>query len=161
MKATRASIAITILVTVGVAGWISAVAKPAGRIFAQQLVERALATHPEVTGVELSSTPAGKLCVAIASTDPKDLGDKCDTDELTPMKTNEPFVEKEKEGGKDVYDITMPLHDTGGNVIGAVGMDFKPEPGQKESQVVKAAQRIVGEMETQIPAKAKLFETAK
>lgn len=161
MKATRELIAIAGLVTLGSAGWILAMANPAGKIFAQQLVERALATHPEVTGLELSSIPLGKPCMCIASTDPKDLGDKCDTDELTPMKTSKPFVEKEKEGGKEVYDITMPLHDASGKMIGAVGMDFKPEPGQVESQVLKVARQIVGEMETQIPTQAKLFEPAK
>ena len=128
---------------------------------AQQLVEEAMAKHSQVSGVEISSTPPGKSCLTIASTEAKGLGEKCDRDELTAMKTNKPFVEKENEEGKEVYDITMPLHDATGKLIGTVGLDFKPEPNQKESEVVELARQIVHEMETQIPTKAKLFEPAR
>jgi len=155
------SILAVFLVTLALIGWASVTAKPADKIFAQQLVEQAMAKHPEVSGVELSSTPPGKRCVTIASTEAKDLGEKCDNDEFTALKTNKPFVEKEKEGGKEVYDITVPLHDAAGKLIGTVGLDFKPEPGQQESKVVELAQQVVREMETQIPSKAKLFELTK
>ena len=139
-------------------GGASVVATPADKTVAQQLVGEAMAKHPQVSGVELSSTPPGKSCLTIASTEAKGLGEKCDRDELTAMKTNKPFVEKENEEGKEVYDITMPLHDATGKLIGTVGLDFKPEPNQKESEVVELARQIVHEMETRIPTKAKLFE---
>ena len=155
------SILAVFLVTLAAIGWTSVAAKPADKIFAQQLVEQGMAKHPEVSGVELSSTSPGKPCVTIASTEAKDLGERCDKDEFTALKTNKPFVEKEKEGGKEVYDITMPLHDAAGELIGTVGLDFKPEPGQQESRVVEVAQQVLREMETQIPSKAKLFEPTK
>lgn len=158
------SIATVVLVTLVLTGGASIIAKPLnakpGKIFAQQLVEEAMAKHPEVSGVELSSTPPGKPCVTIASTEAKDLGEKCDNDEFTAIKTNKPFVEKEKEGGKEVFDITMPLHDAAGKVIGTIGMDFKPEPGQERSKVVNRAEEIVHEFEKQIPSKARLLERA-
>ena len=48
------------------------------KIFAQKLVTETLATHPELTGVEISSTPPGKSqCVTIASTEIKGIGEKC------------------------------------------------------------------------------------
>jgi hypothetical protein len=157
----KSSVLGEVLVTlIGLSG-ISVAAKSAAEKFAQQLVEQAIAQHPQVSGVELSSTPLGKECITIASTEAKELGEKCDNDEFTAMTTNKPFVEKEKEGGKDVYDITMPLHDANGKLIGTVGLDFKPEPGQQESHVVELSQQIVREMEAQIPIKAKLFEPAK
>jgi hypothetical protein len=149
------------VVTLAILGEVLVAGRPAGKIFAQQLVEEAMAKHPQVSGVELSSTPPGKNCVTIASTEAKDLGEKCDNDEFTAMKTNKPFVEKENEGGKEVYDITMPLHDASGKLIGTVGLDFKPEPGQQQPQVGQVAQQLVREMETQIPSKDKLFEPAK
>ncbi len=96
--------------------------------------------------------------MTIASTEAKALREKCDNDEFTAMKANKPFVEREKEEGKEVYDITMPLHDATGKLIGTVGLDFKPEPNQKESEVMELARQIVREMETQIPTKTKLFE---
>jgi len=149
------------VVTLAIPGEVLVAGRPAGKIFAQQPVEEGMAKHPQVSGVELSSTPPGKNCVTIASTEAKDLGEKCDNDEFTAMKTNKPFVEKENEGGKEVYDITMPLHDASGKLIGTVGLDFKPEPGQQQPQVVQVAQQLVREMERQIPSKDKLFEPAK
>jgi len=149
---------ITALVLIG--GW-SAAAAPANKALAQQLVEEAMAKHPQVSGVELSSTLPGKSCVTIASTDAKDLGEKCDEDEFAAMKTNKPFVEKEKEEGKEIYDITMPLHDAAGKLIGTVGLDFKPGPIQQEPEVVALAKQVVREMESQVPTKDKLFEPAK
>ena len=142
-------------------GGISVPGTAQGKIFAQRLVEEAMAKYPQVSGVELSSTPPGKTCVTIASTEAGGVGEKCDNDEFTAMKSNKPFVEKENEGGKEVYDITMPFHDASGKLIGTVGLDFKPEPGQQESQVVQLAERLVHEMEVQIPTKATLFESGK
>jgi len=142
----------------------TALAQTAGRqpkIYAQKLLEDALAVHPEVSGLELASTPADKKeCVTIASTDPKEIGEKCDKDESTAMQTNQPFVEKEREKGLEVYDVTMPLHDSAGKVIGTVGMDFRAGTGQNRAKVIASARQIAKELEARIPSKEKLFEPA-
>jgi hypothetical protein len=131
------------------------------KIFAQKLVEETLAAHPEITGLELASTPLGKnQCVTIASNETKGLGEKCDEDEFTAMKTNKPFVEKETEDGKEVYDITMPIHDVQGKIIATAGIDFKPEPNQQESKIVAMARQIAQELEQQTTSKEKLFKAA-
>jgi hypothetical protein len=71
------------------------------KIFAQKLVTETLAAHAELMGFELAATPPGKdQCVTIASNEAKGIGEKCDKDEFAAMKTNKPFVEKEKENGK-------------------------------------------------------------
>jgi hypothetical protein len=128
------------------------------KIFAQGLIENALKNHPEVSALEISATPPRKQqCVTIASTEAKDVGEKCDKDEFTAMRTGKPFVEKEKGG----FDVTVPLHDATGKLIGTVGMDFKPQPGQQESSVVEVAQRLAQELERQVSSKAKLFGPAK
>jgi iron complex outermembrane receptor protein len=138
-------------------GRLNAREGPEGRakIFAQKLVETAVAKHPELSGVEMSATPpGGHNCLTIASTETKDLGEKCDEDEFTAMRTGKPFAEKEEDG----FDITVPLHDATGKLIGAVGMDFKPEPGQQETGVIEQATRITRELEKKIPSKAALFD---
>jgi len=134
------------------------------KIFAQKLVETVVTKHPELSGVELAATPpGGHKCLTIASTETKDLlpggrraliGEKCDEDEFAAMRTGKPFAEKEEDG----FDITVPLHDATGKLIGAVGMDFKPEPGQQEPGVIERATRITRELEKQIPSKAALFQ---
>ena len=131
------------------------------KIFAQQLVEQTLASHPELDGVELASTPPHKTqCVTIAATETKGIGEKCDKDEFTAMKTNKPFVEKEREKGKEVYDVTVPIHDSAGKVIATAGIDFKPKPGQQQSEIEQVAQQVAQELEAKIKSKEKLFEVA-
>jgi len=136
-------------------------ASAANKTFAQQLVEQTLALHPELDGVELASTPKHKTeCVTIAATETKEIGEKCDKDEFTAMKTNKPFVEKEVEKGQEVYDVTMPIHDSAGKIIATAGIDFKPKPGQKQSEIEQGAKQIAQELEAKIKSKDKLFAAA-
>jgi hypothetical protein len=128
------------------------------RIRAQQLVEEIRARHLEITGLELAARGSRTdVCKTIAATEAKEVGEKCDKDELTAIKTNQPFVEHEVDG----FDITMPLHDASGVVIATVGMDFKPEPGQQRDTVLKQAKQIAAEFEKAITAKSQLFNAVK
>ena len=59
-----------------------------------------MSAHSELSDFEISAlSPEFEKCITIASTEPKGVGEQCDKDELTAMKTNRPFVEKEKENG--------------------------------------------------------------
>jgi hypothetical protein len=122
---------------------------------AQRLIDLTAQKHPEITGLELSATPLGKDdCMTVAATEPKDLGEKCDEDEATALRTLKPFVEHEPDG----YDVTAPLHDANGKVIGTLGIDFKPKAGQTETEVLKGTAALLKEIEQQIPSKAFLFQ---
>jgi hypothetical protein len=131
------------------------------KIFAQRVVEDTLAGHPEISSLELASTPPNKTqCVTIASSEAKGIGEKCDTDEYTAMKTNKPFVEKENENGQEVYDVTLPIHDAEGKIIATAGIDFKPESNQQQAKIVELAQQIAKELESKIKSTKKMFEPA-
>jgi len=131
----------------------------APKIYAQRLVEETLPAHPELIGLELAATPPGKnQCVTIASNEAKGIGERCDKDEFTAMKTNKAFVEKEKENGKEVYDVTIPIHDAGGRIIATAGITFKPGPDQSDAQVTERSQQIAKELESKLMSKEKLFE---
>jgi len=154
---TRRFVSLTVLAILGLLATGSLASKRAPeskpKIFAQRLVEEVLAKHSNITSAELAvRSPEG--CSTIASSDPKDVGEKCDQDEVDPLRTGEPFVERESDG----FDVTMPLHDTSGQIIGTIGLDFKAEPGQQRSSVVQKAKKILQEVEPQIPSKAKLLE---
>lgn len=123
------------------------------KIFAQALAEQALAKHPEISGIELA-VRSSTGCLTVAASDPKDIGEKCDKDELEPMRTGKPSVEKEKDG----FDVTLAIHDRTGEVIGTVGMDFKAKPGQQRSSVIEAAEKIRQELEAEIPSLPRLLE---
>jgi len=49
------------------------------------------------------------------------------------MQTGKPFVEKEKDG----FDVSLPLHDSTGKLIGVVGIGFKAAAGQTEASVTE------------------------
>src|SRR5947209_4402109 len=97
------------------------------KTLAQKVVEDVKAAHPEITGLEVAATrTASKRCKTIAATEANEVGQACDKDELTAIKTNKAFVEKEK----DEFDVTLPLHDSTGQIIATAGMDFKFGPGR-------------------------------
>jgi hypothetical protein len=125
------------------------------RTYAQQLVDRLVATHADVKAIELA---VGSLddCQTIAATAPEDLGEQCDDDELGPMRTGEPDVEAPTRDDP-VYDITQALHDSAGNLIGAVGMDLVPQAGQDRAAMVARARALLHELEALIPSKQKLL----
>jgi hypothetical protein len=125
---------------------------PKGKIFAQKLVESTQAKHPEADEIGISTTTE-RGCYGIASTDKGDIGEECDNDDMEPMHTLKPFVEKERDG----FDVSLPLRDAQGKLIGAVGIGFKPASGQTEASVTREAQKIATEMEARIPSKAALF----
>jgi hypothetical protein len=130
----------------------------AAEIRAQKVVAEIKAAHPEITGLELAAARSEQEgCKTIAATEVKEIGEKCDQDEFTAMKTSQPFVEKEK----DEFDATLRIHDAAGRVIGTVGMDFKANPGQTKETVTRQAKQIAAELEKRIMAKEQLFEVAK
>ena len=126
--------------------------------YAQQLVDQLVAAHKELKALELA---VGSLddCKTIAATHKEDVGEKCDDDELGPMRTGKPDVEAPTKDDP-VYDITQALHDSAGNLIGAVGMDLQPEPGRDRAAMVARARALLRELEAQIPSKQKLLAPA-
>jgi hypothetical protein len=156
---------LTAVVLVGIlasfgAGVVSAQGRPGARPLtrAQQLVNRTVAAHPELAGLELAVVNDG-VCKTVAATAPEDIGERCDADELGPMRTGEPDVEAPSKGDP-VYDITQALHDSAGRLIGAVGMDLKPAAGQGRAAVLAKARAILREMEAGIASKAALLQQA-
>src|SRR5262249_21846929 len=86
----------------------------------------------------------------------EDVGEKCDDDELGPIRTGRPDIEPPSR--KDpIYDITQALHDPTGAVIGAAGMDLRPEPGASRETTLQHARFLLRELESRISSKADLL----
>jgi hypothetical protein len=125
------------------------------KIVAQKVVDEVQAAHPEISGLEGAATKsATEGCKTIAATEANEVGQKCDKDELTAIRTNQPFVEKEK----DEFDVTLPIHDSTGKIIGTAGMDFPLEKGRTRVTVVQDAQRIAAELERRFTSKDAMFQ---
>jgi hypothetical protein len=132
------------------------------RLFAQKVVDDTLAMHPEIQSLELAAIPPDKTeCVTIASNDALEIGEKCDREELAAFKSGEPFVKKEKEDGKEIYQAILSIHDSVGGIIAIAGMDFKPRAGQERTGITERAKLVARELESQIVSKEKMFESVK
>jgi hypothetical protein len=129
---------------------------PKAKTFAQRLVDQTKAAHPEADEIGISVRSA-RGCRTIASTDPTDIGEACEKDDLAPMQTGKPYVEKERDG----YDVSVPLRDAHGRLIGSLGVGFKRQSGQTQAQVTSAAEKISKEIASRISSKAELSRPAK
>lgn len=125
--------------------------------YAQWLVDRAVAGHAAVRSVEIAIVRGG-ACRTVAATAPEDVGEKCDADENGPMRTGRPDVEAPSKADP-VYDITQPLHDASGTLIGAVGMDIAPA-GLARPDALSLAYRVRRQIEKRIGSKSRLFGPA-
>jgi hypothetical protein len=132
---------------------------PAAKIYAQKVVNETLAAHAEIMGLEISATSLKKdECTTVASDDELGIGEKCDQDEYTVMKTDKPFADKTTEHGQEFFDANVPIHDANGKIMAIVGVDFKPDPKQTAAQATKGAQQIAKEIEGKVSSKEKLYE---
>jgi hypothetical protein len=138
--------------TVQELGGRSALAPP--KTLAQKLVDELAKNHPELVRIGLHVTPPGSAeNIIVASNVAAKIGQKSDPEDVQAMKTGRPVVLKE--GGN--FDVTLPLHDAAGKVIGAIGLTLKPSGGEKEAGTKRRAQAIAGELEKQIASKDSLF----
>lgn len=124
--------------------------------FAQALVEQTKAKHAEADEVGIA-VRLKSGCKTIASTDPSDIGEACEKEDMAPMQTGKPYVEKEGKG----YDVSVPLRDAQGRMIGSLGVGFKPAAGQTQSKALAEAFAISKEMSAQIPTKMTLLRPAR
>src|SRR6516165_10819633 len=131
---------------------------PTAKIYAQKLVNETLAAHPDIMGLEISAASIEKGCSTIASDEELGIGEKCDQDEYTVMKSNQPFADKTTEHGKEFFDVNVPIHDANGKAMAIVGVDFKPDPKQTATQATERAQQIAKEIEAKVPSMEKLYE---
>jgi hypothetical protein len=156
MRVRGGSIALSFLVAFALP---AAAQQPArARTRAQELVEETVARHPELHGLELALL-SDSGCATVAATAPEDIGERCDEDELGPIRTGRADIEAPSRADP-VYDITQALHDPSGAVIGAVGMDLAPRRGETEATALRRAHSILGELEAQIASRAALLEPA-
>jgi hypothetical protein len=69
------------------------------------------------------------------------------------MRTQRPYAVRERDG----YDVSLPLHDAAGKMIGSISIEFRLRPGQTRAAVIAQAASITKELETQIPTRTSLY----
>jgi hypothetical protein len=127
-------------------------------IYAQKLIDRALAKHKEVATLAMHVTPPdGPDNVIIASNFGR-IGKKADEDDLSVLNSGKPRAEVGKNG--DRFSVELPLQDASGHTVGVLAVAFPYKIGDDKGALQKRAERIRNEFRSKIPSLAKLFGPA-
>lgn len=124
--------------------------------YAQELVNKALARHPEVLLLAVHATPPGHGNVIVASNFDR-IGKRGDDDDMRCIRTGKPNLEVNGPHFED----EVALKDASGQTIGAIGVVFNYKPGEDKAPLIRAANEIEHEMSHVIQTPASLFKPAK
>ena len=124
---------------------------------AQRLADGLAKDHPDLVRVGLHVTPPGASeNIIIASNVAEKIGQKSDPEDLKAMTTGRAVVLREGQN----FDVTLPLHDASGKLIGAVGLTLRPAADEKKGAATRRAEALARDLERQIPSLESLFSSA-
>ncbi|MBV9075356.1 MAG: hypothetical protein JOZ10_17155 [Acidobacteria bacterium] len=126
--------------------------------YAQKLVTDTLAKHKDVVIMAFHVTPPNETDNVIIASNIGRYGKKADEDDMRVINTGQSNLEVNKAGNH--FEDELPLLDSAGKRIGAVGIVFNYKAGDDKQKLAKQAERVRDEMAKQIPSKEKLFEPA-
>lgn len=129
------------------------------KIFAQKLVDEALAKYKDVIILAMHVTPPGKTDNVIIASNIGRIGKKADEDDTRVIETGKPNLEVNKKG--DHFEVELVIQDQSGKTIGAMGVVFMYKAGDDKAAFQKKAEELRDEMRQQIPSIEKLFEPVK
>lgn len=123
--------------------------------FAQKLVDRSLARHPEVLLMAIHAQPLGHGNVIVASNFNR-IGKRGDEDDMRCIRTGKPNLEVNGPHFED----ELALKDAAGRTVGALGVVFNYKPGDDKQKLIAIANQVESEMSRQFPNAARLFGPA-
>jgi hypothetical protein len=137
---------------------------PAGYIrveapFAQRLVLKIKAEHPEITKIGLHATPPSSNDNAIIAIDiPSKIGKKSSPPDMQKLAMNKPIAARIDKDA--IYDLLIPISDAKGRDIGSgfVVMEVPLTKAASEAEALKIGIAIRDEMQRQIPGKDALYQ---
>ena len=124
--------------------------------YAQSLIDRALAKHPEVATLAMHVTPPNSPDNVIIASNFGRIGKKADDDDLAVIKTGQPKAEIGKNG--DRFSVELPLLDVSGDTVGALAVAFPYEPGDNKAKFSKQAEQVRDELRRRITNAGNLVE---
>ncbi|MGH9524253.1 MAG: hypothetical protein ACRD3E_17150, partial [Terriglobales bacterium] len=138
------------------ADWDTTVPK---NTYAQQLVDRALANHPDILILAMHVTPPKKDKNVILASNIGRIGKVADEDDLDVINTGKPKLEVNSAG--DRFEDELGLEDSSGKRIGALGVVYAYHNGVDKVALQKKAEQVRDELRKQIPSVDRLCEKAR
>jgi hypothetical protein len=153
----------TFLLSVLAVATLSLYGQDSQKIFAQKLVDEAMAKHPDVVILAMhAKSPHDPNYPIIAWGGPTGnkvrIGKKADEDDMRVINTGKENLEVAPAGNR--FEVELPLQDSSKKTLGALGVVFPYKPGDNKMEFKKQAEQIRDELRNQIPNESKLFEPA-
>jgi len=141
---------------------------PAGKIYAQALSDRTMATHPELLSVTFHGVPPGAkdIYTMFAGSYPDRIGNPDDPDDIDVTKKGITIVDPRWRRANDTvkkFVVLMPLRDARHENVGLIVYAFKTElqPGKGEREFFAQAMDLRDALEKDIPSYEALFRPGK
>ena len=141
---------------------------PAGKIYAQKLVDEIMATHPELISTTLHGVPPGQTdtYTMFAGSFPDRIGNADDPDDIDISKKGITILDPRWHRTNDTvrkFVMMLPLRDASGENIGEIVLAYKNpvDSGKTEKDFYLAASGLRDALSKKIPGYAALFAAAK
>ncbi len=129
------------------------------KIYAQALVNGLMARHPELVVVGLHAIAPGTKEEKMIATNLDRIGKKDDDDDIA-VATERKTICAPNLTDPHKFEVQVPMHDTSGAVIGAIGFVFKYNAGDDEVKLHAKAVAMRDALAKRIASLADLFKTA-
>lgn len=137
---------------------LPAAAQTPPKTYAQELVDRTVARHPELLVLAMHVTPPDSADNVIIASNIGRIGKKADADDLSVVKSGKPRLSLNKAG--DHFEVLMPFLDANGRQIGALGEVFAYKAGDDQAALAQKATVIRDELARRISHVKNLVEPA-
>jgi iron complex outermembrane recepter protein len=128
------------------------------KTYAEDLVERTAAKHPELASLQIEAKPPDDLdSLIIASTDRDRIRKKSSSEAIRVLETGMPHVEINGANGRDAT-VSVRLQDVTRLPIGTVTMTLRNAAGTDANVLIDKAHKVAEEMRQQIPSLERLVK---
>jgi len=133
-------------------------ARPSAKIYAQELIDRMVASYPDVLVMAMHVTPPKSADNVIIASNIGRVGKKADPDDLRVIQTGAPNLAVNEAG--DRFEVELLLRDANARSIGALGIVFPYTAGTDRAALQKRAEVIRDQLARRISHAANLLEPA-
>lgn len=121
-------------------------------IYAQQVVNETMAKNPDLLVIGIHANLPGTKDERMVATNLPRVGKVDDDDDKGAAQENKTVLAPNQTKPEE-FEVLMPLHDSSGNTIGAVGLVYKYKKGEDQRKLLDKATKIRDDF-------AKKFKTA-
>ena len=126
------------------------------KIYAQELVDRTVAQHPDLRAVMIHVTPPNATGNVVIASSIGRIGKPADADDLDVIATGKTRVALDHDNKR--IEVDLALHDVGGQTVGSLGLVWRYPVGGNHAEFERIANAIQDSLARRILSLANLME---